>query len=793
MRYRMLILLICVTGFAWGQSDWLKTTYVGIAVEDVENASLLNMAALGVKNASGIGLSGHWQGVHFETGMAHLALGPFAYNFRSFSKDETFISDHEVGLGFRINNGIYAGTSFRWNNEKIFGWNIHTLFRPTKWVSLAINTNSLVSKLPYSLDLGVGFRPFSSNDYWGTRLTLFYDGAVSGTSYQNGAVGLRSSPIDGLDIYGHWNFRSENFVVGVKLSWNRLLIGAEMPMTGNMLGKSATTQIFVSANQLRSLPLKSKPKMIIYDWARMLKDTPTSSSFANSFRSGKTLSVYDFLVDMDELSSMRNVDAVLFRNQDFETSFSNLYEIEMAIKRVKESGKKIYFYSDNYKPLQYALAAGVADEIIINPHGSLSVQGFAQNKLYFKNFLAKYGIAFHNFQSHEYKTTFNALSESSMTNAERESLEYVYEALQNEMDRMIEEGREDKLNEELEDIYAKGFWMNANRAQQAGLVDSQMYPDELDKMIEDDFRLSSYHERGVVQYDWEPAVIPVIAVIYANGYIYQGEGWKGKNIGAESLVEAIRAARKNPLIKAIVLRINSGGGSALASNLIAREIALCVSDEKNRKPVVISMAGVAASGGYLISSPGTKIFATPATISGSIGVISIIPNISGLLKHLEIGTDTVAMAESADFPNIFRPLSEAELTHISDVVMKEYDDFVSAVAIGRNSTNESIETVAEGRIWSGAQALDRGLVDELGGLTEAIEAAKEGIKKDTRIIEINPGLTSMQRSLEIFGIQQESLLNLLPQDLADIIEFHIALAKFEDERTLYLMPYVQQP
>lgn len=793
MKYTLLILSIFVTELAWGQSGWIESTHVGIAVEDVENASVLNMAALGVGNASGMGFSGYWRDKQFEIAEAHLALDFLAYNFRSFSRNEVFIADHELGFGGRIHHGIYAGTSFRWNSEKNFGWNIHTLFRPAKWLSLAANADSMFSESPSSMALGLGLRPLFFSKYWATRLTLFYDGRVplNGASYRNRAVGLRSSPVDALDITGHWDFRSESFVVGVKFSWNRVLIGAELPAAGSAPGKSFATQVFVSLKEMRSQPMEQKPGLIIYDLAREITDTPDSSpdnALAALLWSEETCSIYDFLVHMDELSSMRDVDAVLFRNQDFETSFSNLYEIEAAIRRVKESGKKIYFYSDSYSPLQYALAAGVADEIIINPHGSLSVQGFAQTKLYFKDLLAKYGVTFYSFQSHEYKTTLNALSESSMTEAERESLEYVYGALQEEMDRMIEEGRGDKLNEGLEAIYAKGFWMNADRAQEAGLVDSQMYLDELDEMVEEEYN-ASYASKSAVQYDWEPIISPVIAVIYANGYIHQGEGIRGRSIGAESLVEAIREARKKSSVKAIVLRVNSGGGSALASNLIAHEIALCVNGQGDLKPkpVVISMAGLAASGGYLISSPGTKIFATPATISGSIGVISVMPNLSGLLEHFKIGTDTVATAESADFPNIFRPLSEAELAQISDLVMEEYDSFVSTVATGRKSTEDSIDEVGRGRIWSGGQARDRDLVDELGGLTEAIKAAGElaGIKADVRIAEVNPGIRYIQNVLEVLG--------RLPRDLADIIEFHETLSRFKDERALYLMPYVQQP
>jgi len=802
MKYTLLILSVFAAGLAWGQSGWLENTHVGIAVEDVENTSLLNMAAIGVGNASGMGLSGYWREKSFTFNNFHFVGGPFAYNFRSSPGNGDYISDHELGFGARIYRGIYAGTSFRWNSSKDFGWNIHTLFRPARWLSLAVNANSLTSRQPFSLGLGAGLNPFFFEEYLSTRLILFYDGEVSpgGASYRNTAVGLRSSIIDGLNINGHWDFRSGNFVVEVKLSWGHLLMGAGTPVAGDTPWKNPTTEVFVSVKELPSLPITAKPKLMIYDLAQVITDTPVSSSMLSKMLIGDNkLPIYDFLVHMDELSSMRDVDAVLFKNQNFETSFSNLHEITMAIRRVGEN-KKIYFYSDSYDPLQYALAAGVADEIIINPHGHLSVQGFARTRLYFKSLLAKYGVSFYNFQSHEYKASLNSLSESSMTDAERESLEYVYEAFQYEMDSMIREGRRGKLDEKLEDIYEKGFWMSADQAWQAKLVDSKMYPDELEEMIGREYL--SFHvssNRSIpTRRNWEATLSPIVAIIYANGYIHQGEGIRGRSIGAESLKEAIRTARKNPLVRAIVLRVNSGGGSALASNLIAREVALCVNGEKNArpKPIVISMAGMAASGGYLISSPGTKIFATPVSISGSIGVISIMPNLSGLLEHFEIGADTVAMTKSADFPNFFRPLNETELAHISSLIMEEYDDFVSTVATGRNSEKESIDEVAQGRIWSGKQARERGLVDELGGLTEAIEAARElaNIRGNAQIVEINPGAPPRQSILKAaLGIQEESPLNRLPQDLADIIDFYKILARLEGEQVLYLMPYVQEP
>ena len=260
MKYRLLILLVFVSGLAWGQNSWL-TARVGIAVEDMENTSLTNMAALGVGNATGIGVSGHWRDKQLESGEAYLALGYFAYNFRAynFRNSEHFIGDHEVGFGVQIYDGIYAGTSFHLNNKKNYGWNIQTLFRPSKWFSFAVKGNSLVSDSdsPASMELGVGLRPLSFNEYLATRLTLFYDGAVTFNRglYESSAVGLRISPIDILDIYGHWDFRSENFVVGMKLSFKYLLVGAEVPMkVGSTPGEHFTTEAFVTWEEMHSSP-----------------------------------------------------------------------------------------------------------------------------------------------------------------------------------------------------------------------------------------------------------------------------------------------------------------------------------------------------------------------------------------------------------------------------------------------------------------------------------------------------------------------------------------------------------
>jgi protease-4 len=384
-----------------------------------------------------------------------------------------------------------------------------------------------------------------------------------------------------------------------------------------------------------------------------------------------------------------------------------------------------------------------------------------------------------------------------MTDAQRESLEYVYGGLQKEMDRMISRGRSEKLTGSLDSLYTEGYWMSSNRALEAGLIDDLMYRDQLETWVGmRRYRVTEFSRmRWDMNYEWEASSRPTIAVIYANGNINMGDGSKGLSIGNESLAAAIRSARFNPLIQGIVLRVNSGGGSALASDIIAREVALCTAGPRP-KPIVISMGGVAASGGYMISAPGTKILATPATITGSIGVITMIPDISGLLEMFEIGSDTITTTESADVPNILRPLTPEEEKRIRDSIMENYDSFINMVAENRDMTVDAVDTSARGRIWTGQQAMDRGLIDNLGGLEDAIELTESlADVQNARILEINPGqihfsIPGIPAALAaLLNIQQKDPLEMFPEDLKEVIEFYKTVSSYERGEALFLMPY----
>ncbi len=780
-------------GTAAAQSRWEETPRVGIAVEDKSSASLVNMAAIGAGDATGIGWSGYFRSGGGMDNTVNLSLGWVAYNYRQFNS----ISNHEIGVGFPLYDGLYLGTSLRWNPNQGTGWNAHMLYRPYQWLSIGIKGESLNSS-PW-MDWGVGLRPLKFSNYWGTRLTMFYDARVTNTGKFNSiATGLRIMPIDGVELYGHWDFRDDKLVTGINLSWNRFLLGGDITSAGTDSWNEGSIQTFASLKHMRSISGHQKT-MVVYDTAQVITDTPRLYAAAQDFRKdpSPTRSLYEFLQDMNGLLTSPEVESVIFYNQAFQTSFSNLIEIEQSLKKLKAAGKKIYFYADTFGSTQYALAASVSDKIFMSPQGSLDLTGFGVSNLYFKDLLAKYGVNIYNFQSHEYKTAYNNLSESSMTNAQRESLEYVYGGLQAEMDRMINQGRESMLTDNLESLYSEGYWMSAASAREAGLVDELMYRDQMETWVGmRRYRVTLFSQiRHDMNYEWKAANDPTIAVIYANGNISMGNGAKGQTIGAASLADAIKNARFNPLVQGIVIRVNSGGGSALASDVIAREVALCTVGPRP-KPIVISMGGVAASGGYMISAPGSEVLATPGTITGSIGVITMIPDISGLLEKLEVSVGTVTTTQSADVPNIFRPLTPQEENRIRNSVMDNYDSFINMVAVNRNMDVQAVDNVAKGRIWTGQQAMDRGLVDNMGGLDDAIELV-EGLAgvKHARILEIDPGsirfsIPGIPGALAAFlDLKPKDPLDMVPEDLRDVIEFYQTVSSYERGEALFLMPY----
>ena len=760
----------------------LSSQELGIAVEDGITAPLTNPAAMGVGNASGIGYTQSYSDGEIQDRYdLTFSLGKLAYCYSRDPEESVQL----IAGGVPILPGLYGGVSYLWADQNRLGLSL--LYRPYSFLSLAARGDDLTGDPSFLW--GAGIRPFLFLPDPFKYLTLSADSRIDREEQALLQAEVSLSPFRGMEISGSYNFQEQIIQAGLSFSLGQLTSG-----TRNRGDDFRSGEFFINASFKDSEGILDggKQKAIIYDTARVILDVPGNGCNLSSASRGE-ISLMDFIREMEEIKRDRSVKALIFHNQEFRTSFANLQEIEILLREVKASGKKIYFYYDSFETFSYLLASSLGDRVYLNPAGMVNLRGFVATRVYLKDFLASCGIRFQNYRSHPYKTTYNNLSESSMTEEERESLTSLMMDLDRELLRMLGEGRNSKFILSPEEILQTGPFLYADRALELGMVDELLYEDQFWEILNREKLKTSPASRrqNRINREWEGGIKPRIALIYAEGTIQNGEGIAGKSIGADSLARAIRTARTNPLIRAIVLRINSGGGSALASDMIEREVALCGCGEAP-KPVIISMGGVAASGGYYIAAPASLILASPGTLTGSIGVISLFPDLSGLLEKFDITAQAVKSSDSADLGNILRPLSEEEDQRVSEYVVSTYQRFIRLVGESRGMREEEVHVQAQGRVWSGSQALDRGLIDRIGGLSDAVAIAGQtgGAGKDVRVVEIvpgrNPGL--LERLVPALGRPAAST-EIFPDPFKEILEFYRSLEEYGEGEALYLMPY----
>jgi protease-4 len=419
------------------------------------------------------------------------------------------------------------------------------------------------------------------------------------------------------------------------------------------------------------------------------------------------------------------------------SGFATIEELRHALADFRAKGKFVYSYSENYTQQSYYLAS-VSDKVFLNPQGSLTWKGLSMNLLFFKNALEKLGVEMQVFKMGKFKSAIEPIVLDKMSAANRLQSEVFLNSIWQSMLHDIATSR--KVSIEELNAMANNLSIRFPEDAKGTLIDEAMYEDEVvdeikkkvgRKKDEDmefaDFR--NYHAKG----DGVKAGAGRIAVIYATGAINSGEGGD-EEVGSVTLAKAIHEARTDDKIKAIVLRVNSPGGSALASDVIWREMVLA----QKAKPTVVSMGDVAASGGYYISCAADRIFAQPNTITGSIGVFGVIPNLGPMLEQkLGITVDTVNTNRSSDIASGLRKVTENEHNFIQASVEKVYDTFKTHVSEGRHIAKDEVDSLGQGRVWSGSDAQRLKLVDEFGGLEDAIVwAAKKADTKNYRIMEL---------------------------------------------------------
>jgi protease-4 len=425
----------------------------------------------------------------------------------------------------------------------------------------------------------------------------------------------------------------------------------------------------------------------------------------------------------------KRISSVVIRPTGTAALWAKVQEIRDAIIDFRTAGKPIVSYLE-YGGQQDFYLASACDKVFLMPTASLDLTGMASYELFLRGTLDKIGAYPDALHIGDYKTASNTLTERTYTPAHREMAESLNTDLYEQLIQGLANGRH-KSEPEIRLLIDHGPYLPED-AVRAGLVDDVAYEDELDDKVklssgstrfvdDDDYRRVSGSSLGLNRGSR-------IAVIYAVGIISSGassyDSPQGQVVGSDTVVEYLRKARADGSIKAIVLRIDSPGGSAIASDVIWREVMLT----RDVKPVVASMSDVAASGGYYIAMPAHQIVAEPATLTGSIGVVMVKFVIDGTLKKIGMNLESVSEGRYAELYSPVRPFSPEERVKVQEQMQATYDAFVEKAAAGRNTTPERIDAIAQGRVWTGRQAKQIGLVDELGGLERALALAKQRAK-----------------------------------------------------------------
>lgn len=489
-----------------------------------------------------------------------------------------------------------------------------------------------------------------------------------------------------------------------------------------------------------------------------------------------------------------------FMPAGYGSGFSTLRELRQSIKAFRETGKPVIAYLNN-PTIREIYVASAADQIHVNPHGIIAFNGLASTQFFLAGLLEKYGIGVQTVRAGRYKTATNIFSETRMTDDDREQTQALLNTIWEEILESVGNSR-DMTPQQLQRIADEIGLLRPSQAIEAGMIDYISHFDEVIEtlteiagtpgqwMVIPQIDFFTYAERIREESMKMRAPADVIAVVYIEGDLIDGEGIGGI-VGADTIARRIRSFRQSDEVRALVVRVNSPGGSASAAETIQREIALA----RERMPVVVSLGSFAASGGYWVAVESDRIFAQPNTITGSIGVFGMLPNIQEIANRHGVTFDTARTSRLADVFSIARPKTELEMELVQEHVDQIYEEFIERVARGRNITIEQSRDLAQGRIWSGLDARRIGLVDEIGGLREAIDhAAERAGLTQWRIEEFPRGMDFAEALAETLGREQPMPIIGNPphgQLIRDLIAEYQWLRAFNDPRGIYMrMPFV---
>ena len=510
-------------------------------------------------------------------------------------------------------------------------------------------------------------------------------------------------------------------------------VGVVSSMISNLSKSESETSTTVKPNSVLYMKLD-------YEIPDRTTDNPFGNINFQTMETSDATGLNEILRNIENAKTDANIKGIYLELSSIPTSVATIQEIRNKLIEFKESGKFIVAYGESYGQSAYYLAS-IADKIFLNPEGAMDLHGMASQIMFYKHLLEKLDIEMQIVRgpNNRFKSAVEPYFLDKMSEANREQMDKLLGTVWGQILASISQSRNisvEQLNQIADNL---DVLFNAQKALEYGLVDNLYFKDQvLDELkgltgsnksinaVGNANYAKSYKDKNVSKNE--------VAIIYASGQIFDGKGNEEQAIYSENLSKTIRKAREDKNVKAIVLRVNSPGGSALASAIIGRELDLT----KEVKPVIVSMGNYAASGGYWISAKADYIFADPTTLTGSIGVFGTFPNAQGFLNDkIGLTFDVAKTNENADFPNFTQPLTEFQYNKLQEMVGKTYNDFTQRVAEGRGLRQTFVDSIGQGRVWAGADAIGLGLVDKLGDMEDAIAYAveKANLGNDYKVTE----------------------------------------------------------
>jgi protease-4 len=559
-----------------------------------------------------------------------------------------------------------------------------------------------------------------------------------------------------------------------------------------LLGTSGLVALIILATLKESEPVVKDKSVLVFDLSTPISDTQPPSTLSQAFSSEETspITLRQVLDSIDKARKDRRIVAIFLdgRGSDRNNGYATLKEVRTALEQFRTAGKKIIAYDVDLSEHDYYLSS-VADTTILNPMGMVELNGLSVQQLFLADALKKYGVGVQVVRVGSYKSAVEPFTRQNFSPESREQTEALLADIWGDFLNTVGKSRKIAAPK-LQGIADTRGFLDAEEARTEGLVDRVAYFDNaLDDLKQLTGEEKKAGEKTFRQIDLATyASVPVkkaqkkssknkIAVIYAEGTIVSGQG-NVQEIGGDRFAKELRKIRENEDVKAVVLRINSPGGSATASEIILREIQLI----REKKPAIVSMGDVAASGGYWIATGGNRIFAQTSTITGSIGVFGLLVNLQQIANNNGVNWDVVKTGRLADLEAANRPKTAQELAILQRYVNQIYEKFLNKVAQSRNLPKEKVAQIAQGRVWSGEDAQKIGLVDRIGGLEAAIQdAAKEANLGDNWEVEEYPAKRTLESEIleKLFKTEAAKVAQPIDPLTAEFLKLREELANLQ--------------